>query len=130
MKFIEIPKGLIDLDLPSEANSIFMEIASAFFDLGYIDTNQVIASKYDISPRTVSMQIKLLETKGLIFKFVRKNGEYGIYRSRVIIPSKLGFQLLNMDTDKKWIIDQLNTQTIKEIENLKRSFENLDLKTL
>ena len=44
---------------------------------------------------------------------------YGIYRSRVIIPSKLGFQLLNMDTDKKWIIDQLGRQQNQEIEDRK-----------
>lgn len=78
-----------------------------------------IATKFDISTRTVSIYIKLLETKGLIFRFIRKNGMYGIYRSRVIIPSKLGFQLLNMDTDKKWIIDQLGRQQNQEIEDRK-----------
>ena len=119
MKFIDIPKKLIEMGLPQIANVMFLDIASAFFDLGYIDTNQDIATKFDISTRTVSIYIKLLETKGLIFRFIRKNGMYGIYRSRVIIPSKLGFQLLNMDTDKKWIIDQLGRQLNQEIENRK-----------
>lgn len=114
------------MDLSLEANMIFMEITGAFFDLGYIDSNQVLAEKFGISTRKVSTLIKVLETKLLIFRFTRKNGMYGIYRNRVIIPSKLGFKLLNMDTDKKWIIDQLNTQMIKEIGNLKKSFENLD----
>jgi DNA-binding transcriptional regulator LsrR (DeoR family) len=55
------------MDLPQIANVMFLDIASAFFDLGYIDTNQDIATKFDISTRTVSIYIKLLETKGLIF---------------------------------------------------------------
>lgn len=122
MKFIDIPKKLIEIDLPQIVNVIFLDIASAFFDLGYIDTNHDIATKYDISTRTVSIYIKLLETKGLIFRFVRENGMYGIYRGRVLIPTKLGFQLFNIDTDKKWIIDQLGRQLNQEIEDRKKSW--------
>lgn len=117
MKFIDIPEKLIEMELPQIANVIFLDIATAFFDLGYIDTNQDIATKFDISTRTVSIYIKLLETKGLIFRFVRENGMYGIYRSRVLIPSKLGFQFLNIDIDTKWIVNQLKDQMNREIEN-------------
>jgi hypothetical protein len=101
MKFINIPKELIEFNLPHNANLIFLDIVVAFFDLGYIEANSDIASKYEISSGTVSRLVKLLETNKLIFRFVRENGEYGIYRSRVLIPSKIGFQLLNIDTDEQ-----------------------------
>jgi hypothetical protein len=42
MKFINIPQELIEFNLPQNANLIFLDIVAAFFDLGYIEVNNVL----------------------------------------------------------------------------------------
>ena len=118
MKFINLPKELIELNLPNNANLMFVDIADAFFDLGYLESNNDIASKYGISSATVTRMIKLLEENKLIVRFVRDISMYGIYHSRVLIPSALGFKILNIEIDKKWMIKQLKIQENGEIEKI------------
>jgi hypothetical protein len=54
MKLINMPKGLEELNLPEKAYLMFVDIFFAFFEMGYIESNDDIASKYSISIRTVS----------------------------------------------------------------------------
>jgi hypothetical protein len=125
MKLINMPKELIDLDLPEKANLIFVDVFFAFFDRGYIETNDDIASKYDVSIKTVSKLIKLLEECKLIIRFVRNIPTHGICCNRVLIPTSFGFKILNIDIDKEWMLIQLKKQTNREIEEKINSFKSV-----
>ncbi|MFA7098282.1 MAG: hypothetical protein WC383_17590 [Gammaproteobacteria bacterium] len=124
MKLIHMPKELVDLDLPEKANLIFTDVFFAFFEMGYVETNESIASKYDISIKTVSRLIKLLEENKLVYRFSRDVPMYGIYLNRVLIPSIKGFEILNIQVDKEWIIKQLEKQKNLDIEMRVNSFKN------